>query len=256
MELTFIGTGSGKTSLERFHTSILISDPNQNLLIDAGDGISKALIASDISVNSIDSIIISHTHADHFAGVASLLTQMKIRARTSPLAIFIHKGFLKFLSEFINVSYLFRETIGFDLKIIGYEFDHMIDVEGDLKILPRKNDHVKKKVELDGYNDLAFVSSSYVIQNKSINLQYTADVGTRSDLYLFSDFRIDYLISESTHIEFKEIVDAVELIKPKKCYLVHIDDETELQKSINSLSDTKKKQFVLTYDGMKLNLSL
>src|SRR5210317_870930 len=127
MELTFIGTGSGKTSLNRFHTSILISENDHRLLVDTGDGISKALLASDISVNSIDSIIISHTHADHFAGVASLLTQMKIHVRTSPLAIFIHKDFLKFLSEFINVSYLFKETIGFDLKIIGYEFDQMIN---------------------------------------------------------------------------------------------------------------------------------
>lgn len=255
MELTFVGTGSGKTSLERFHTSILISESDHKLLIDAGDGISKALLASNISANSIDSIIISHTHPDHLAGVASLLTQMKIHGRISPLAIFIHKDFLKFLSEFINVSYLFMETIGFDLKIIEYQFDQMIKVD-DLNILPRKNDHVKKKAELRGYNDLSFISSSFFIQNKSINLQYTADVGNRSGLYLFSDYRIDYLISEATHIEFNEIADAVEMIKPKKCYLVHIDDEPLIQREIQKQKSELRLKYHITYDAMRVILPI
>ena len=128
MELTFIGTGSGKTSLNRFHTSLLITEKDHNLLIDTGDGISKALLSSSVNVRSIDSILISHTHADHFSGITSLLTQMKIERRIEPLNILIHASFSDFLKKFINISFLFRESIGFELNIIEYKFDKSINL--------------------------------------------------------------------------------------------------------------------------------
>ncbi|MCK5087559.1 MAG: MBL fold metallo-hydrolase, partial [Melioribacteraceae bacterium] len=91
MKVTFIGTGSGKVSLERFHSSILVSKKNSNLLIDVGDSISRALLNLNISINSIDQILISHNHADHYSGIASLVTQMKLLERSKPLKIFTHQ---------------------------------------------------------------------------------------------------------------------------------------------------------------------
>jgi len=254
MELTFIGTGSGKTSLNRFHTSILISEKNYNLLIDTGDGISKALLASNVNVRSIDSILISHTHADHFSGIASLLTQMKINGRTKPLNIFIHSTFSNFLKEFINVSFLFRETIGFELNILEYEFNKAFRLENHLEILPKQNSHITNKDNLTNYNWLKFVSSSFLIRNDSLKICYSADIGSKNDLFLFDDFSIDYMITEATHINFSEIVDTVKIINPKKCYLVHIDDEELLKNEINRLSADEKSKFQLAYGGMGVKL--
>jgi len=255
MEITFIGTGSGKTSLNRFHTSLLINENDHNLLIDTGDGISKALLASNVNVRSIDSILISHTHADHFSGITSLLTQMKIEGRTETLDIYIHTAFSNFLKELINVSFLFTETIGFELNILEYEFDRSIKLQNDIEILPRQNSHIQNKNNLVDYDWLEFVSASLLIRSKTLSILYTADVGSKSDLFLFDDFSIDYLVTEATHIEFSEIADAVKIINPKKCFLVHINDEQLLKDEIDKLSASERTKYYLTYDGMRVILN-
>jgi len=52
MQLTFIGTGSGRTSLDRFHSSLLFTTSDKNVLIDAGDSISRALKRQQVPINS------------------------------------------------------------------------------------------------------------------------------------------------------------------------------------------------------------
>ncbi|VAX22773.1 hypothetical protein MNBD_IGNAVI01-2889 [hydrothermal vent metagenome] len=256
MELTFIGTGSGRTSLDRFHTSILITEKNHSLLIDTGDGIAKALLSAKVDFRTIDSILISHTHADHFSGITSLLTQMKIEGRTAPLKIFIHSAFLDFLNKFINVSFLFMETIGFELNIFGYEFNKPIRLRNDLEILPKQNSHIRNKDNFTNYNWLKFISSSFLIRSNSLNIFYTADIGSKNDLFLFDEYTIDYMITEATHITLSEIADAVKIINPQKCYLLHINDEELLKKEINKFSTDEKSKFELTHDGMRIVLNV
>ena len=75
MNIVFIGTSSGRTSLSRFHSSLFFEHPKFGLLIDAGDGISKALLSAGKNQNDIDIILFTHFHADHFGGIAGLVTQ-------------------------------------------------------------------------------------------------------------------------------------------------------------------------------------
>ncbi len=98
-EIKFIGTGSGKISLNRFHSSFLISTEKFNLLVDAGDGISKALLIQKIDFNSIDGILISHLHADHFSGLPSLIAQMKMNNREKDLSIFANENLINFIKD-------------------------------------------------------------------------------------------------------------------------------------------------------------
>ena len=106
MKIKFLGTGSGKTSLNRYHSSLLISSSKYNLLVDCGDGISKAILAQNIDFNSINSVLISHFHSDHFSGLPSLITQMKLSSRKNELKIFVHSSEKDFLEDFIFHSYI------------------------------------------------------------------------------------------------------------------------------------------------------
>jgi len=94
MKIIFPGTGSGFVSLKRNHASLILKE-SKNILIDAGDGIVRALLFSNINPLDIDIIIISHFHPDHFSGLASLITQMKLGGRKRELQIFCIKAMLE-----------------------------------------------------------------------------------------------------------------------------------------------------------------
>ncbi|MBT8387467.1 MAG: MBL fold metallo-hydrolase, partial [Ignavibacteria bacterium] len=116
MEITFIGTGSGKASLNREHSSFLISSKKFNLLVDAGDGISKACLKANLDFNSINGIIFSHLHPDHYTGLAALIVQMKMYKRTEPLTIVVHEELINVIENYLINSYLFPERLGFKIN--------------------------------------------------------------------------------------------------------------------------------------------
>jgi ribonuclease Z len=108
LEIKFLGTGSGKASLTRHHSSFLLSIGNYNLLVDAGDGISRAFLLQKIPFNSVDGILFSHFHPDHYAGIVSLIAQMKMESRENKLELFAHEGSIGFRRIYLSILSLSR----------------------------------------------------------------------------------------------------------------------------------------------------
>ena len=250
MEVIFVGTGSGKTQLKRFHTSLLIKTGNHNLLVDTGDAISKALLIANLDINLIDSIYITHTHADHFSGIASLLTQMKMAKRIKPICLYIHNSFVSFARNFLYHSFLFPETFDFEMKIIGFNFDSEINIADILYLLPIKNGHISNKYNVNSIPDINFISSSVLIKNENILTYYSSDIDSISDLSPINKFQPKYLIVESTHILFDELIEFINNSKMQKTFLVHINDEDGIVENYNKLSNELKSKIILTIDGM------
>jgi len=70
MKITFLGSGSAFVlSKENYQSNILIETDEHTMLFDAGTTISEALNDLGYTVNSFDSIFISHNHADHVGGL-------------------------------------------------------------------------------------------------------------------------------------------------------------------------------------------
>lgn len=254
MEVTFVGTGSGKTLLNRFHTSLLIKSKNHTLLIDTGDGISKALLSSNIDITKIDTIFITHTHADHFSGIASLLTQMKMAQRIKPLNFYIHSSFVNFVRNLLFSSFLFPETFNFEFKILGFGFKTELKID-DFKVLPFQNSHIINKYDIKYIPNINFVSSSLLISSSETSIHYTSDVGSLMDLSLFNEFKPKYLIVESTHIPISQIIEFLNNSHIKKAYLVHINDEDRIMEKHAELSNEIKNRLFLTNDGMRATMS-
>ena len=88
MRLTIIGSGDAFGSGGRFNTCFLIETPDKKVLLDFGASSLVALKARQIDPNSIDGIILSHLHGDHFGGLPFLLLDAQFLARRErPLAI-------------------------------------------------------------------------------------------------------------------------------------------------------------------------
>lgn len=255
-EIIFIGTGSGKASVKRYHSSILFKTGKHNLLIDAGDGISRALINSNIDFNMIDSILFSHYHADHFAGLASLITQMKLINRTEPLKLFTHKNLIEPLESLLNSVYMFKENLNFDLNIFGFEFENNICADYGINFTAKKNSHIYQKENLKHYPAELFVSSSFLLEVDKEKIIYTSDIGSKDDIYLFADKNIACMIIECTHIAVDEIYEALIKISPQKLFITHISDEIEhaLENWHNKLNEDEKQKVVVCYDGLIFHL--
>lgn len=256
MKIKFIGTGSGKTSLKRFHSSFIILTDNFNLLIDAGDGISKALLQSKISFEKIDGILFTHFHPDHFSGLGALIVQMKLSDRTKKIKIFVHENLSKFIRDFLFSSYLFEERMDFQILYEIFRHNEQIIISDKIKFTSRQNSHLDQYIKYDKEKKLNFTSSSFLFELKDKKLFYTGDVGSANDLFLFEDHQIQKIISETTHVAKVDLLSAFEKLKPEKIYLTHISDEEEftLNQWKSSLSYGIRGKFIIAYDGMSVSI--
>ena len=93
------------------------------------------------------------------------------------------------------------------------------------------------------------------IENKKIH--YTGDVGDKNDLLLFSEFKPDLLISEITHVQLIEILDAFgEDHLPEQIIFTHIsdDDEDKLVRFFHDLPVELREKFITAEDGLNITI--
>ena len=81
--LTFLGTGGSVVTRERMCAGILLEDK----LLDVGFGVLTNLLKSEMKLDSINEIYISHTHSDHIGDFTGLIWAMAMDNRTKPVHV-------------------------------------------------------------------------------------------------------------------------------------------------------------------------
>jgi ribonuclease BN (tRNA processing enzyme) len=88
MEFRFIGSGDAFGSGGRFNTCFLVTGAHSRFLIDCGASSLVALKQAAIDLASIDAVVVSHLHGDHFGGLPFLLLDARLMTkRTRPLLL-------------------------------------------------------------------------------------------------------------------------------------------------------------------------
>ena len=87
MKIKLYGTGGAFT--KHVNTCALI---NEEILVDCGAGVIKALIADNFDVEKLNYIVVTHFHMDHDFDIPSLLVYFRIRGKSKPLTIYAPKG--------------------------------------------------------------------------------------------------------------------------------------------------------------------
>ena len=117
--LRFLGTGAGYPNPNRCTSSILIEGAQGALLLDAGEGCARRLQEEGQWRQEIRSILLTHNHADHVAGLFMLLLGMKAdrRGNPKPLEIWAPKGLREGLESFLPTVRMGEDLLTFPLVL-------------------------------------------------------------------------------------------------------------------------------------------
>ena len=103
LSLFFAGTAGSVPSARRGLPAVLVRRGGEKLLLDCGEGTQRQLLRS-VGLQDLDSVFITHYHADHWLGLPGMLKSFALRERREPLTVY-GPGGLKELMGVMRVVY-------------------------------------------------------------------------------------------------------------------------------------------------------
>ncbi len=116
LSLFFAGTGGSVPSPRRGLPAILVRFGGDRLLFDCGEGTQRQLVRS-IGLADLDSVFITHFHADHWLGLPGMLKSFALREREQPLTIYGPKG----LRQIMDAMRLVYGKLPYELSVSELE---------------------------------------------------------------------------------------------------------------------------------------
>ena len=113
LDVCLLGTGGTVPLPSRWLTSCLLRWNGNEVLIDCGEGTQVALHGQGFSVKHIDTILLTHFHADHTAGLPGLLLSMAKADRTEPVTIIGPRH----LKDIMQGVFLIARYIPFEIRL-------------------------------------------------------------------------------------------------------------------------------------------
>ncbi len=89
LDITLLGTGNPRPSMERFGPSILVEAGDTSILIDVGRGAIQRLfqIGQGAQVRAVDLVLFTHLHSDHVVGFPDFWLSGWIFGRSRPVPV-------------------------------------------------------------------------------------------------------------------------------------------------------------------------
>ncbi len=136
MQLQFMGSGDAFGSGGRFNTCLHLTGARTNSLIDCGASSLVAMKAFGIDRAAIDTILLTHFHADHFGGIPFFVLDQQLNVRrTRPLLIAGPPGLPDWYARAMALAFPGERTLPFPLELREVNIGQANDV-GGLRVTP------------------------------------------------------------------------------------------------------------------------
>ena len=112
LSIFFAGTGGSVPSARRGLPAVLVQRGGDRLLFDCGEGTQRQLLRS-VGLAELDSVFITHFHADHWLGLPGMLKSFALRDRSTPLTVYGPRG----LKELMGVMRIVYGNLPYELSI-------------------------------------------------------------------------------------------------------------------------------------------
>ena len=238
MKIQLIGTGTIPDVANG--ASVLIND---HILFDIPNGNLKAMIRQNIDIMNIDTLIISHTHADH--------------CFDAPFSLWYKKNYYKpGLKESIKIvtDEITKNTIDTLIKLSYFSSAKEIEKEFiDSKDVNYTKicDDVEITNEPMEHSEIKF-ANGYIIKDKNVSIGLTGDTSYCEGVRKIAS-KVNYLICDMTlmlgndsHMGIDNILEIMEDYPNLKIIPIHMHDKTRAE------AKKLEKDNLLIYDDCKI----
>ena len=222
----------------RSRPSVYLKKADKSLLIDTSPDLRKQLI--DNKIDKIDSVLYTHSHADHIHGINDLRSISLINKNKIP--IFADKNTLEDLNT--SFSYLFKRS-----EIQGYEpileqniiKDDEFVINGfNIKVIKQNHGNI------DSYG---FIFDNKIAYN--LDIKYFYDENYLTSIKDINCWFLGCLRYEEhpSHASYDRVIEWAKKVNAKQTYLSHMTALIDYQTEYNKLSEFN---IYPAYDGLKL----
>jgi ribonuclease BN (tRNA processing enzyme) len=224
MRLQFLGSGDAFGSGGRFNTCFHLERAAQgNVLVDCGASSMVAIRKWGVEPNGVSTVLVSHLHGDHFAGLPFfLLDAQLVSRRTAPLLLAGPPGFEERLMTVMEAMFTgsTRAPQKFDLRIRELALHERAEMNG-LAVTPYLMKHFS-----------GAPSYALRIETEGKVLTYSGDTewvdelipaGRGADLFICEAYFFDKVMKY--HIDYMTLVRHLPEIGARRTIVTHMSAE-------------------------------
>ena len=204
LALTLHGTGAGTPSADRSSSALSarFSD-GRVVLFDAGEGCARTMLRDDVDINRIETVAISHMHADHWSGVPGLITGWATLGRgAGEVEILVPRGTVPFFESVQLASLFFPENLEFTIR---WRELAAFDAPEGWRVDTFATTHLAKIEEQAAVHGASSSAVGYLLERGTRRIVLSQDIGAAADLAGVIT-GAELLVAESAHAEPEEVL--------------------------------------------------
>lgn len=225
----------------RTRSSIFIEKSGKSILIDTSPDLRHQLIANKIE--NIDSVIFTHSHADHIHGINDLRAISLINDRKK-IPVYGDKFTLSILND--SFSYLFKKSDIYGYNSILQEHiinDNEFNLNGfNIKVIRQNHGSI------DSYGFIFDDKLAYNLDIKYFYDEKYLETIKGIDCWFIGCLRYE---DHPSHAGYEEVINWTNRVNAKQTYLSHMTALIDYDTEYNKLS---KNKVYPAYDGLKIRL--
>jgi ribonuclease Z len=88
LDVVFLGTAGSMPTAQRAPTALMVRRGGDRLLFDCAEGTQRQLLQSSVGLPELGEVFLTHYHADHYAGLPTMMKTFALRGRELPLTVY------------------------------------------------------------------------------------------------------------------------------------------------------------------------